>query len=145
MPIVCKSAIVPLTCERMFALVDECERYPEFMPWCEAAEVVSRTPEVTHARLHVAYGGLRTAIATRNVREPPARLTLELLEGPFEHFHGEWTFVALGPAGCRVELALEYRLAGKGFERLLGPVFGHIAETMVQSFVARAEASQDAP
>lgn len=134
-----KSAIVPASCERMFWLVERCEHYPEFLPWCSAAEVLERTPEVTRARLHIDYKGLTTRIATQNAKRAPHAITLSFLEGPFEHFLGEWSFVPLGEGGCRVEFALEYRFAGRTMEALVGPVFGHIAETLVQSFVRRAE------
>ena len=134
-----KSAIVAATCERLFDLVDECERYPEFLPWCEAAEVVSRDDAATEARLRIAYRGLKTAIATRNRKARPHSLSLDLVEGPFEHFQGRWTFAPLGAQGCRVDYELEYRFAGLGLESMLGPLFGHIAGTLVESFVRRAE------
>ena len=43
MPTVRKSVIVPHSCARMFALVEDVERYPEFLPWCAATEVLERT------------------------------------------------------------------------------------------------------
>ncbi len=135
-----KSAIVPSSCERMFALVEQCERYPEFLPWCSAAEVFERTDEHTRARLHIDYRGLKTRIATHNLKQPPHSLTLEFVEGPFDHFHAQWSFSPLGEHGCKVQFALEYRFSGKAMEALLGPVFGYIAETLVHSFVQRAEA-----
>ena len=138
MAIVRKSVIVPHSCEAMFDLVDDFERYPEFLPWCREAEVLERTGESELARLHIDYRGLRTRIATRNSKERPTRLALELVEGPFDHFGGEWTFNALGETGCKVQLALDYTL-GSTLQGLLAPVFGHIAQTMVESFVQRAD------
>lgn len=146
MPTVRKSAIVPSSRERMFDLVEQCEHYPDFLPWCRAAEILERTPQVTRARLHLDYKGLKTRIETRNVKHPPESLTLEFVEGPFEHFHAQWIFVPLGEHGCKVEFALDYVFSNKAFEKLLGPMFGYIAETLVQGFVARAEsAARDSP
>jgi ribosome-associated toxin RatA of RatAB toxin-antitoxin module len=139
MPSVRKSAIVPASCESMFALVVDVERYPEFLPWCAATEVYERTARTTRARLDVDYRGLKTSIATRNAKDPPESITLELEEGPFQRFSGAWRFEALGDEGCRVELTLDYAFSGKALETLLGAAFGLIAETMVESFVRRAE------
>lgn len=132
-----KSVIVPHSCEAMFDLVDDFERYPEFLPWCRAAEVLERSDEMDVARLRIDYRGLRTEIATRNAKQRPHRMTLELVEGPFTSFGGEWSFHALGRAGCRVELALDYTM-GSTLQGVLAPVFGHIAQTLVESFVQRA-------
>jgi ribosome-associated toxin RatA of RatAB toxin-antitoxin module len=133
-----KSVIVPHAARAMYDLVERCERYPEFLPWCRGAHILERTDKVTVARLDVDYRGLTTHITTRNRKSAPRRITLELVDGPFQSFHGEWKFASLGEDGCRVELALEYDFKSGVLDLVLAPVFGHIAETMVESFVDRA-------
>jgi ribosome-associated toxin RatA of RatAB toxin-antitoxin module len=140
MPTVRKSVIVPHSCSAMFDLVDDVERYPEFLPWCSGTEVLERTAEVTRATLEIAYHGLTSRISTLNRKDRPRKMTLEFVDGPFDHFKGAWGFTALGEEGCKVELALDYQFSSKALEVLLGPVFGHISETMVDHFVQRAEA-----
>ena len=142
MPTVRKSVIVPHACEAMFALVERCERYPEFLPWCSGAEVFERTAKITRARLDIDYHGLKSHISTVNRKEAPRRIALELAEGPFERFRGEWTFAPLGGEGCRVELSAEYAFESAALGALLGPVFGHILETLVERFVERAAEQQ---
>lgn len=135
-----KSVIVPHSCARMYALVEDVERYPEFLPWCAATEVLERTPGVTRARLEIEYRGLKTFIATRNLKLEPEEMILEFEQGPFERFRGRWEFVPLGDEGCRVEFAMEYAFSSAALEALLGPAFGYIAETLVDRFVERAAA-----
>jgi ribosome-associated toxin RatA of RatAB toxin-antitoxin module len=144
MPTVRRSAIVARPPEAMFALVEDVERYPEFLPWCASTEVLERTPGVTRARLDIAYRGLRTHITTRNAKDPPHGMTLDFVDGPFERFHGDWRFLPLGEAGCRIEFTLDYALASAPLRAVLAPVFGHVADTMVDHFVQRAE-SMPAP
>jgi ribosome-associated toxin RatA of RatAB toxin-antitoxin module len=144
MPLVRKSVIVPHACATMFDLVDRVEDYPQFLPWCSRVELIERTDQVTAARLHVDYHGLAAKIATRNLKDPAASMRLELVEGPFESFAGTWRFVALGESGCRVEFVLDYTLASGALDVLLEPVFGQIAATLVDSFVARAESVRGA-
>jgi ribosome-associated toxin RatA of RatAB toxin-antitoxin module len=134
-----RSVIVPHTCETMFGLVERCEDYPRFLPWCTAVEVYERDAASTRARIDVDYHGLKTHIATFNRREEPSHLTLELVEGPFERFHGDWRFTALGAEGCRIELVVEYTFANRLMESIVKPVFGHIVETLVDRFVERAD------
>lgn len=140
MATVSKSVIVPHSAQRMFALVDGVEDYPEFLPWCSSTEVFERSGEITRARLDIDYHGLRTHISTFNRKEPPLRMTLELVDGPFESFAGVWRFAPLGDEGCRIELSLDYVLSSRTVDRVLAPVFGYIMETLVDRFVARADA-----
>ena len=139
MPTVRKSVLVAHSAEAMFELVDAVEHYPEFLPWCGGTQVLERTPGLTHARIDVDYNGLKSSFATRNRKEPYEWMHLEFAEGPFERFKGQWHFVALGAQGCRVEFALDYGFENRALDALLGPVFGHIMETLVDRFVARAD------
>jgi ribosome-associated toxin RatA of RatAB toxin-antitoxin module len=134
-----KSVIVPHSCATMFELVDRAEDYPRFLPWCPGARVLERSPTITHARIDIDYHGLKSHIVTRNEKSPPHAMQLELVEGPFEAFAGEWRFDALGAAGCRVGLAIDYAFSSRTLEAVLGPLFGHIMDTLVDRFVARAE------
>jgi ribosome-associated toxin RatA of RatAB toxin-antitoxin module len=145
MTTVLKSAIVAHSCATMFDLVDDVAAYPEFLPWCARTQVYERGPGITRARIEVDYHGLKAAIATRNVKQPPHAMTLDLVEGPFEGFRGEWRFVPLGEQGCRAEFSLDYTLAAGMLEPLLASVFGQIAETLVERFVERADALARGP
>lgn len=144
MPTVLKSVIVDHPAREMFALVDGVERYPEFLPWCAATELFERTEEATRARIEIDYHGLKTRVATANRNAPPEWIHLDFTEGPFERFHGHWRFSALGESGCRVEFSLDYAFSSRALEALLGPVIGHIAETLVERFVERADRLREA-
>jgi ribosome-associated toxin RatA of RatAB toxin-antitoxin module len=136
-----QSVIVTRPAEAMFRLVDECERYPEFLPWCRAVVVQERTPGRVKATLDIDYRGLRSRITTLNHNFPPERIELELVEGPFEQFKGHWRFISLGTEGCRVEFELGYEFSSRALETLLAPVFGHVTETLVDRFVERAQST----
>ena len=141
MAIVSKSVIVPHPAERMFELVDAVESYPDFLPWCSGSKVLERTDKVTRARLDIDYHGLKSHFTTVNRKHGRRGMDLDLVEGPFERLTGKWTFTPLGEEGSRVELKVDYELASKSMDRLLAPVFGHIMETLVDRFVARAESA----
>ena len=140
MPSVRKSVIVPHSAATMFELVDACERYPEFLPWCRSAAVLERTESVTRGRLDIDFRGFRSRIATINHKRAPHEIVLELQDGPFESFHGRWTFDALGEGGCKVTLDIDYTLASGALQVVVAPVFGFITETLVERFVERADA-----
>ena len=139
MPTVRKSVIVPHPARAMYALVADFERYPQFLPWCREARVLERGEHEVKGLLVIDYRGFRSEIATRNRMAPGRSITLELLDGPFERFHGHWTFEPLGEEGSRVSLDVDYTFSAGVVQALMSPVFGHITGTLVEHFVARAD------
>jgi len=129
----------------MYALVEDIESYPLFLPWCSRTEVVERSTERAVATIHVDFRGVHQTFTTANRMQPGERIEMALVRGPFKALAGEWRFRALSAAGCRVELALAYQLASPLLGRVVGPVFDHIANTFVDAFVRRADALQASP
>ena len=139
MSVVVKSVLVGHSAPQMFELVDAVETYPLFLPWCDGARVIERNAARTRATIHVNYRGIRQSFTTENVKDPPLRMTVNLVEGPFRALDGEWRFTALAERACRIDFRLHYEFSGKLLESLVGPVFSYIANTMVDAFVTRAE------
>jgi ribosome-associated toxin RatA of RatAB toxin-antitoxin module len=145
MPLVQKSALVAYAAERMFALVEDFERYTEFLPWCAGAEVLSREGSIVLARLHIDYRGIRQSFTTENTNLPGEAIHMRLRDGPFEKLEGGWKFHALAPGASKVELTLDYAFTSALLEKAVGPVFSYISNTMVERFVARADHLYRAP
>lgn len=133
-----KSVLILRTPAQMFELVDRVEDYPQFLPWCGGIELISRTADHTAARIHIRYRGIKAHFATENAKEPPHLMKLAFREGPFRRLDGSWRFTALGDNGCKVEFRLHYEFSSAVLEKVLGPVFGYIVNTFVDSFVKRA-------
>ena len=124
----------------MYALVDDVEKYPEFLPWCSGTELLFRDQEITRATIHVNYHGIKQNFTTENAKREPHHMHIKLVQGPFRSLEGEWRFTELGDDGCKVEFCLHYEFSGRVLSKLLSPVFGHIANTLVDAFVKRAQA-----
>ncbi len=135
---VTRSALVHFSAEQMFDLVDGVEQYPLFLPWCSNASVSYRDASVTHATIHIRYRGLQQRFSTENRKQFPGSMTMRLIEGPFKSLDGEWKFTPLGADGCKIDFRLEYEFSSKLLEKLIGPIFGYIAGTMVDAFLKRA-------
>ncbi|MDP2809650.1 MAG: type II toxin-antitoxin system RatA family toxin [Rhodocyclaceae bacterium] len=142
MAVVEKSVLIERTATQMFDLVDRVEDYPRFLPWCGGTELIERTDRRTAARLHISYHGLKAHFATENAKESPRWMNIALLGGenggPFLHMDGGWKFTPLGDTACKVEFRLHYEFSSKILEKALGPIFHHIANTFIESFVKRA-------
>ncbi len=133
-----KSVLVGHSAAKMYALVENCEAYPQFLPWCSGAEVERPDPHRAVVTLHVNYHGLRQHFTTENRMEEAALIEMNLVHGPFKHLDGFWRFVPLAEEACKIEFRLSYELSGKLMDKLAGPVFSHIANTLVEVFVKRS-------
>jgi ribosome-associated toxin RatA of RatAB toxin-antitoxin module len=122
----------------MYALVEDIEAYPSFLPWCTAAEVHRRQGATTEATLTVGLGGLRHSFTTLNTNRPGEAIDLHLLKGPFRRFDAQWRFAPLSPKASRIEFSLQYEFSSRAMGRLLAPLFDGIADSMVEAFVRRA-------
>lgn len=138
MAIVEKSVLIGHSAAKMYALVADVNAYPQFLPWCSATEVRPIDAEKAAATLHINYHGLRLHFTTENRMEKNALIDMNLVHGPFKHLDGFWRFIALSDAACKIEFQLRYELSGKLVDKIAGPVFSHIANTLVEVFVKRA-------
>ena len=139
MPEIIKTVLVEHSPEEMFALVDAVERYPEFLPWCGGASVSFRDDATTRATIQINYRGIRQSFTTANAKSAPHTMSVKLVEGPFRTLDGDWRFMPLQGGGCKIEFRLHYEFSSRILEKLVGPVFHYIANTMVDAFVRRAQ------
>jgi len=137
-PDVSHSVLVEFTPGQMFSLVDTVEDYPKFLPWCGGTTLLQRDQDTTRATILINYHGIRQSFPTENVKHAPAEMLIRLVEGPFRKLDGSWRFIDLAGRGCKIEFTLRYEFAGRVLEKLAGPVFQHIASTLVDAFVKRA-------
>ena len=134
-----KTALVGHSAEHMFDLIEAAEHYPDFLPWCSGATILERTAEVVAARIAINWHGVKIDFVTRNPKRRPEWMAIDLEQGPFRRFAGDWHLRPLLDAGCKVEFNLRYEFSNAVMARVAGPVFDRIANTLVDAFVVRAD------
>ena len=137
-----KSVLIWYSPAEMYALVTQVDKYPEFLPWCDHAQVLATDADGVTAEVGIAFSGIRQTFTTRNPHVPDQKVGMKLVKGPFSQLEGEWRFLPVGNGSeraCRVELTLHYGFDNVALAALVGPVFDRIASSMVEAFVARAE------
>ena len=133
-----KTVLVHHSASRMFLLVDDVEQYPKFLPWCGGVDLIQQDNATTVATLHIDYHGLRQNFTTENTKRFPESMEIQLKNGPFKHLNGSWHFLTLSEEACKIEFQLNYEFENHFLEKIIAPVFNHIANTFVDSFVKRA-------
>lgn len=129
----------------MFALVADVERYPEFLPLCEALRVLRRQPgegdtEILVAEMSVGYKAISERFTTRVALDRPnLRITAEYIDGPFRHLENRWTFREAPNGGCTVEFYITYEFKSLALGLLMGRMFDRAFRKFTDAFESRAD------
>ena len=134
-----KTVLVLYSAAQMFNLVDDVENYTAFLPWCGGVDLIERSESMTSATIYIDFHGLKQKFSTENQKRFPGAMDMKFKDGPFKHFEGNWRFTALSDEACKIEFHLEYEFSSAFLSQLISPVFSHIANTFVDSFVTRAD------
>jgi ribosome-associated toxin RatA of RatAB toxin-antitoxin module len=134
-----RSALVAQPPSRMYALINDVESYPSFVPWCTQARVESRTDSEIIATLGVKRGPLRAEFTTRNVLQPETGVVMHLVRGSvFKMLEGEWKIAPIGDTGSRIELTMRFAFTNSLSGIIFEPLFEETAKQLVDAFVKRA-------
>ena len=129
----------------MFDLVADVDRYPQFVPLCQALRVRRRTSgendtEVLVADMTVAYKFVRETFTSRvTLDKPNLKILVNYLDGPFSRMENRWSFKPTGEHACEVEFAIDYEFKS----RTLGMLMGAMFETAFRRFSAAFEQRAD--
>jgi ribosome-associated toxin RatA of RatAB toxin-antitoxin module len=133
-----RSALVGKPPNVLFALINDIETYPQFLPWCTHSKVQSRSEREIIATIGVKRGPLQGEFTTRNELEPDRRILMHLVSGPFRTLEGEWLLTPIGADGCRAELTMKFAFKNALSAVLFEQKFAETAGSLVDAFVARA-------
>ena len=130
--------IEPYSIEQMFALVNDIERYPEFVPDCIATGIIRKQDNVVAAFIEVEKFGFKKSFTTLNQINEPNSIDLTLLEGPFKHLSGKWQFTTLSDNQSKISFSLDFEFQNKLLDMTFTPMFKDVMINMVKAFSNRA-------
>ncbi len=129
--------------EDMFALVADVEKYPQFLPLCDALTVRSRKERdgktLLLADMTVGYKAIRETFTTQ-VLLNPAELTIDVkyIEGPFKYLDNRWLFKP-APQGCVVDFYIDYEFKSRILGAVMGSMFDRAFRMFAEAFEQRAD------
>jgi len=138
MPIVNKSALLAYSAAEMYAIVNDIEAYPEFLPWCKSSQIISANEDEIKATLDLSRSGINKSFTTCNRLQKDKMIEMRLVDGPFRHLEGFWRFEALNEAASKVMFDMEFEFSSKLLSVTVGPVFSQITGSLVDAFSKRA-------
>lgn len=139
MTTISRSALVPYSARAMYDLVEDVDKYKEFLPWCTDSGVISRDGDEMKAFVTISKSGIKKSFTTLNRSQPGKMVEIRLVEGPFKRLDGYWRFQQLREDASKVSLDLEFEFANSIVRLAFGRIFDELANRLVDSFVKRAE------
>ena len=137
MPTHAEERSLPYSCEQMFDLVADVERYPEFLPWCVGCRVRRRDGNVIHADLMVGFKMVREQFTSKVTLGRPDRIDVEYQKGPFKYLNNHWKFIPQDD-GCKIDFYIDFEFHSRVLRSLIGPLFNEAVRRMVGAFETRA-------
>jgi coenzyme Q-binding protein COQ10 len=128
----------------MFDLVADVEKYPLFLPLCEALRVRSRTPgedgrETLIADMSVGYKAIHETFTSKvRLDRPALKIAVAYLDGPFRTLDNQWDFKPEGE-DCLVEFFIAYEFKSRVLGMLMGTMFDRAFRKFSGAFEKRAD------
>jgi coenzyme Q-binding protein COQ10 len=137
MPTHAEKRVLRYTPEQLFALVADVRRYPEFLPWCVGARVISQTDDKLVADLTIGFKLFRESFRSEVQLERPHDVHVQYMNGPFRYLNNHWKFVP-HPHGTQVEFFVDFEFRSRLLQAVIGTVFNEAVRLMVRAFERRA-------
>lgn len=138
MPTHAEERFLPYPPEKMFELVADVERYPEFLPWCVGCRIIGREGNVIRADLMVGFKMVREKFTSQVTLTRPGRIDVEYQRGPFRYLNNHWKFIPKD-GGCVIDFFIDFEFRSRMLQGLIGPLFNEAVRRMVSAFETRAK------
>jgi coenzyme Q-binding protein COQ10 len=135
---------LPYSTQQLFDLVIDIERYPEFLPWCRAARILTREENRLVAELVIRFNHITESYVSEVTFKRPDNaseegfIDVKQVRGAFENLENHWKFTPSGKTGSTISLNLIFRFRSRILDAIIGLLFGKASAKMVNAFKQRA-------
>ncbi|MEM7226634.1 MAG: type II toxin-antitoxin system RatA family toxin [Pseudomonadota bacterium] len=123
---------------QLYDLVADVEHYPDFLPWCIAARIRKREPNLLVADLIIGFRMIRERFTSRVELDPAGKeIHVTYAEGPFKYLNNHWRFLP-HPEGCEIEFYVDFEFRSRMLQKMMQALFHEAVRRMVGAFETRA-------
>ena len=140
MPTHAEKRLLPYSQEQLFELVADIDRYPEFLPWCVATRIRSRTGKIVIADLVIGFKMFRERFTSEVTLARPDRIDVRYTHGPLRYLNNHWIFRPADDGQCVIDFYVDFEFRSYLLQKMIGVVFHEAVRRMVDSFERRAGA-----
>ncbi|WP_341756599.1 MULTISPECIES: type II toxin-antitoxin system RatA family toxin [unclassified Candidatus Tisiphia] len=135
--------ILPYNAQEVFHLVLDVKSYPEFLPWCRAARIISENKGEIIAELVIQLKGFSDKykskiIYSNDLNKRSYYIEVEAISGPFKYLKNSWQF-SKEDSNSKIEFFIDFKMKFAIVDKLVGIFFADATEKMVDAFEKRAD------
>ena len=138
-----KKTNVKFSANQMYSLVNDIETYPDFLPWCTDANIISSDEATLTASISISIGRIKKIFTTLNTMREGISINMILIQGPFKELNGQWIFQDNSEGGSTVSLEMQFEFKNKLLKYTFGTAFKKIIDSLVDVFIERANVIYD--
>lgn len=127
--------------KQIYDIVVAVQHYPEFLPWCKEAEIISNSDGILIAKLRIEFKGISqeyTSEVRYQYENNHAKIDVKAIDGPFNHLVNLWEIEDYdGVTKVKFHVDFEFKLSL--LDKLIKAVFSIAYEKMLAAFERRAD------
>ncbi|HJK88543.1 MAG: ubiquinone-binding protein [Alphaproteobacteria bacterium] len=140
MPSFSDTRLLPYEAKLVRDIILDIGKYPEFLPWCSDAELLSNTEKELIAQLTISYKFFRETYKSLIVTtETPEGfiINVEAISGPFKKLTNFWSIRKINNQ-CEVKFSIDFEFKSVILDAVIGTFFSMATNKMIKAFETRA-------
>ena len=90
-----KNKIISHPVKKIYNLVADVKKYPDFLPWCRNITIKEKTKKYIITEVKVGFQNINESYLCKVLLYPQKRIKLDYISGPFEYLEIDWRFKKL--------------------------------------------------
>ena len=137
---------MPYSASLINSIVLDVEKYPDFLPWCNKATIISRDKNYLTAKLEISFKGFTESYVSKvyhSTAKEQYLIEAVAISGPFKHLSNVWSINKQNKCS-KVKFSIDFEFKSRILNMVIGMVFSIATEKMIAAFESRAkELSED--
>ena len=124
----------------LFKIVLDIEKYPQYIPWCSYAEILSKKNNEIKANMVVEYKFFPSQKFTSNVVFDLEKMLIKTnyVEGPLKDLTTIWEFKNLKKNKSKILFKVKFEFKNFFYQKIAELFFPLVESQMIKSFIERA-------
>lgn len=143
MPVLDYKHISKYPLDLIYQLIIDVEKYPEFLPWCNKANILEKKTKYFIADLVITFKVITESYCSRVDLKAPkggyAEINVSLISGPFKTLRNRWTLKKLKNNQTEIEFFIDFEFKSSLLDKLISLMFYKACEKMLTAFEDRAK------
>ena len=131
--------------KKLFDIVIDIEKYPEYIPWCTRMVVNERKGSEIYADMYVQYKFILAQKFGSHVKFNTRKLTIETqyIEGPLKDLTTNWKFEQINSSKSKIIFKVNFEFKNFIHQKVAETFYPLIENKMINSFKERADSFLD--